>query len=289
MVVEFSKLINILFSDNIRAYDKVWVIGDAFVARSFAQYFQDAFGMDGKKVGYIRAHYDVTGYCQDSGLNASIWSRLHNGLVEALNKQVLLPKAILLVLEDDIIRNVNFFQQGFSSLLGRLLEWLSNQIHRVITARKEKLPSKSRKFKYPTILWCLLPEHYGFGPKNEFRKKLNCCISSVTALFREMETLPIEWDELDMSLISKETFTAKGFLVFWQKLNLAFEKWDKEQMRILHTSTTPQGNGRLYSCGTTKENKQAGRHRERKEVSQKFHWKPGQTKFKLPKPKPKNS
>ena len=41
----------------------MWIIGDDFMSKSFAQYFQNAFG-DSGKMGYIRAHYDAIGYCQ---------------------------------------------------------------------------------------------------------------------------------------------------------------------------------------------------------------------------------
>ena len=179
------------------------------------------------KTGYMRAHYDVTGYCQNTSLNDSIICRLRNALVEPMNKQVLLPKAIVLIFEQDIMNHVNYFKTGFSSLMTRLLEWIANQIHRLLTAHKERLPSKSRKFRYPTVLWTLLPEHYAFGDRNEYRVKFNTCVQSVTSLFREMTILKPEWDELDMGLINKQIFTSRGYLVYWQSVNKAFENWDK--------------------------------------------------------------
>ena len=125
------------------------------MASSFAQHFQDAYHSSNNKVGYIRAHYDVSGFCNGTvikGGNGNILNRLRNELVRAINEQPLLPRAIVVVLDDDVIDAFNHYIYGFSKSVGRIAERLGNQFHQIVSAHKEKLPSKSRKFKFPTIL-----------------------------------------------------------------------------------------------------------------------------------------
>ena len=130
------------------------------MAKSFGQHFQNAYADDGITKGYVRAHYDVTGFCQDGeALNGSYMGRIRNAVIEGINKQTLMPKAIIMVLDMDFLDHINHYNPGISFICGKMLEWVSNQLHRAVTAHKEKLPSKSRKFRYPMFLWIRMPMH----------------------------------------------------------------------------------------------------------------------------------
>ena len=172
---------------------------------------QDVFGQNGK-VGYLQAHYDITRFCQGNidMLYSNMFTRLRNAVAEGMNGQHLLPRAIILVMDSDLIEAIGHNKPGFSFMVGRLIEWLANQLHRMITAYKEKLPSKSRKFEYPTVLWCNLPTHYDYLILNEFRDKCNLAIKGTVSLFREMEYLEIKWDDVDRSYFTRGYLNAKG-------------------------------------------------------------------------------
>ena len=224
------------------------------------------------------AHYDATGFCQSAttALNGNILSRIRNALVEAINAQVVLQRAVILVLDNDLLNYFNHYKPGVSLLLGKAVEWIANQFHRIITAHKEKLPSKSRKFKYPTILWSKLPIHKEWTEINESRTKLNTCIKNTVSLFREMEILEFpEWNSNDSSIVTRSKLNAKGFIQYWQCINRGFEEWDKAQMKLKQAATVP-----FSSDGKKFGNK----YRERTAESRKFDWKPIDTRFKLPKP-----
>ena len=246
----------------------MWFLGDDFMTRSFTQYFMNAFGENGK-TGYVRAHYDVTGFSSVQNLNTSLISRLRNSIVEAINKQTTFPKAIVIVLENDLINDTKHLKPGFSTIVGKLLEWIANQLHRIIIAHKEKLPSKCRKFKYPTILWVALPNHTEWGSLNEFRVKYNNSLQSVVSLFREMEELQLEdWDYGDLSLFTWRNLNAKGLATYWQQVDAAIEKWDKQQMRQMHHPTRPRNST----------------YREDSSRQGRFQWKPDTTRYRLPPP-----
>ena len=251
------------------------------MAKSFAQYFQNAFGDNGR-VGYIKAHYDVTGYCQgqSKAINNNILSRIRNAFVMAINKEVLLPMAVIIVLENDILNAANHYKPGIYLLCGKVLEWLANQFHRIITSHKEHLPSKAQKFKYPTVLWVTAPNHDNLSNINSFRDKFNTSLTNICGLYREMSVLNLDWNTLDKSLISGNgKYTAIGMASFWMKLNEAFQAWDKEQMRLSHLSTDPVP--KVDRCEQSKKSRIV-RLREHMAGSKYFTWKLHKTKFKLP-------
>ena len=247
---------------------------------SFGQHFQNAYGDNGK-TSYLKAHYDVTGFCPgNERLNGNILCRFNNVVTVAINKQTVLPKAIVFVMENDILNSLNHFKPGISLLIGKSLEWLLNQVHRMITTYKEKLPSKSRKFKYPAILWCSLPmhEYWSKGKLGEFRAKFNFSLKNTVSIFREMDMLNIQWNGADTSLFTRGVLNAKGLTTYWACLNEAFAVWDREQMKLAKTA---QPVLHKPSCGKMKT---PNRYREEVATAGKFKWSVEKTRFKLPKP-----
>ena len=182
----------------------------------------------------------------------------------------------MLIFEQEFLDEINYFKPGISTVLGRAIEHIANQIHRIIITHKERLPSKARKFKFPTVLWTLLPEHYDWKNMNEYRGKLNTSIKNTVSLFREFETLDPEWDDCDRGMFTKGTLNARGISAYWYGINTAFEKWDKAQMKA-----AKGGPGKLLtsSCGGMKK---PNKHREVVSDQKKFSWNPNKTKFKLP-------
>ena len=175
----------------------------------------------------------MTATVQQVTKHQELSGQYRNTIVDAINKDISWPKGIILIFENDVLNALNHFKPGVSLLSGRCLEWLANQLHRMVVSQKEKLPSKARKFKYPTILWTLLPLHSSWSRAiSEARGKFNNCIKNTVSLFREMDTLEIEdWDTSDMKLLNKNKMTATGLNNFWIGLDRAFQSWDKNQMQ----------------------------------------------------------
>ena len=250
---------------------------------SYGQYFQNAFNTEGK-TGYIRAHYDVTGFYQGGTPNNNVLGRLRNAIAQGINKQVLLPKAIIIIIENDLLNVFRHYKPGISHLCGRSIEWLGNQLHRMITSHKERLASKSRKFKYPTLLWVLLPTHNQWSEINEARSKFNTCLKNTSSLFREMQTMDIaDWDKEDPTLVTRGKFNATGLTSFWKGLDRSFEIWDREQMS---TKIKPTVTGKP-SCGYNNNRRASANlnhYREESADSSRFKWKADSTRFRLPKP-----
>ena len=154
------------------------------MSRSYAEHLQNAFMMDDEaensNMGYIKAHYDCTPFCngnvQRRLANSNIIGRLHNEFVYAINDWIVLPKIVLIVLENDLLLAADHFTDGISQLLGQLIEWIATQLHRISIAHKEKLPTKARKFRYPHFLWIAAAHHSGFHD-NYYHRKLTLAYS----------------------------------------------------------------------------------------------------------------
>ena len=165
----------------------MWIIGDKFVCES-AEVIRHIFNlMDErdesvidqdqplKHVSYLANAYDIEVFTSKSldAMRSSL-GHLRNILGTALKEHCLLPKYIIVVLEDDIMRCVNFPRPGISEIFGQCLKWLADEYHDMITTRKNVLPPKSHKYLYPQMFWVALPQHHNFND-NTLRYKFNQC------------------------------------------------------------------------------------------------------------------
>ena len=127
---------------------------------------------------------------------------------------------------------INKDDTGISSALGKILEWITGEFHKIISSHKEKLPSKSWKFKYPALLWCLIPEHDIYGHYNDFKVKFNTATIKATRNYKEMLTLPLKaWDSKNSNYFEGGELSPFGLSTYWHAVNQAFEDWDCQNMK----------------------------------------------------------
>ena len=120
------------------------------MAKTAGPYFQNNY-QDKREDGYIRNHYNATVICSGSIscdlMEDDIIGRIHNNYVFAVNEQTLLPKAVIVVIEEDILCAANHYKKGTTTVLLPWIDWLVTNLFRITMAYKEKLPMKSRRFK----------------------------------------------------------------------------------------------------------------------------------------------
>ena len=130
-----------------------------------------------------------------------------------------------------MIKAINFYKPGASSVFGACINWLVSEMHRIVTGYKEQLPSKSRKFRYPQFLWVPALYHDGFD-NNLYREKFNKGLYSVMDLYREMNILKLHtWNPKDSATVTNGSLNGVGHNRYWTAVNDAFQAWDKEQMK----------------------------------------------------------
>ena len=266
-----------LFTEPVKGYERIWVIGDDFMAKSYAEHFQNAFDekdMDYNNAGFLKSHYDVTGFCRPLGtnslVNSNVIGRVRNQIVKAINLQVTFPKAIIIVLDCDLLKVANHYTDGFTAIIDEMLAWLSVEIHRIILAHKEKLPTKARKYKYPHVFWVAPVHHNNFtNDENYFVRRFNTCLFSVTDKYQEMSTMMLNtWDPHDGTLVSNSVFTSEGLKKYWNCIDAAFQKWDRDQMNSMQKSAKASS----FAVNNRSRQQNFPRRQQSRFHADKYHW-----------------
>ena len=144
-----------------------------------------------------------------------------------LNKNVHLPRYIVVVLDDDIIDFVGFNEPGISTLFGTCLQWIIEEFRTLVSDKKKALPKKAQRLSKPCIYFCLVPMHVNFGhATNEIRKKFNLCLESLCKNSQDIRVIKMKeiWDFNDRSLISTiGRITDYGLDKYWDAVEAAFK------------------------------------------------------------------
>ena len=172
---------------------------------------------------YMKSHYDITGFVNcNFGRDPNAVSRLRNLMATTLEGQILFPKFIVLVADDDIIKCLNHSGYGISKNLGRLVNNIMGYYSRIIETYKEYLPNKSKRQDYPHIIWIEAPLHEAFH-NNEERGKFNSCLLEMGKLHQNVSVLKLKkiWDPLDKMLYTTDQrrFTSEGYNKYWEAVD----------------------------------------------------------------------
>ena len=145
-----------LFAD-ICGYDEVWILGDRFVNKTSFNYFLDQShtAIHVSSENFMLQHYEVkvfSGY-KNKDKNPSYLARMSNQLTHAITERKLLPKAIVVVMEDDLIVNLNSFTNdaGISDLFKGTTTWLVSAFAETISEYHKLLPPKAKKEDYTKL------------------------------------------------------------------------------------------------------------------------------------------
>ena len=227
----------------VHGAEQVWFIGDNFAARSLCKYFllvNDCDDLTDKKENepctstgnsgkfFLTEHYEVKVFCNSkfSSATTNLLVCLQNTFVAAINKNKLLPKYIILVLDDDLIKYLNFSGPSVSQLLGNWLEWLTKQFTQAVYNRKKVLPTKAKNSTSPCIYWCLAPGHSCFSlSNNELCKKHNLCLETLLRGRSDMWVIKMKdhWNFQDSTLVKSDSISESGLYAYWGGVDAAFK------------------------------------------------------------------
>ena len=169
--------------------------------------------------------YETSAFCSSRhcDTNNNALSRIINSVVYALNKNVKLPKYLIMVLEDDLISYLNYTDYGISGFYGSWVEFLAKQINDMIHTWYQALPKKAKKVDEPFIYWLALPTHILFK-NNQQRSKFNACIDSVIQIYANMRFMKLKelWSFNDSNLVLHNgNYSETGLTVFWRSFDSA--------------------------------------------------------------------
>ena len=97
---------------------------------------------------------------------------MRNSLVHLINKYAYLPKFIVVIPEADIIADIGYTDYGVSTAYGKALDWIMNEMKKIILAFKDKLPDKAKIVDEPHVMWIQMTRHDNYVD-DEARGKFN--------------------------------------------------------------------------------------------------------------------
>ena len=110
-------------------------MGDDFRHKSFNKYYYLQAGDE----QYMKEQFEVTGFMNDksSSLDTNTLSRFRNNFVGAVTDQPVLPKFVVIVPDNDIIKYVWYRKDDVQDGYVRLFKWLMSQYNCMVASVKE--------------------------------------------------------------------------------------------------------------------------------------------------------
>ena len=198
---------------------------------------------------------------------ANMLVRMRNILVSTINKEKFLPKYIIFVIEDDLIK----FMKNETNYK-RALEWLMQEHIDILLKTKQIMPEKAKKEAEPKMLWILPSAHKNYL-KNDERVKLGQQLIDLTADLSFIYALPLKqmWSDDNPALVNSRInrITEEGLGTLWHAVDRTARFWivaeqreqirklvDKEVSKIQHdakkqsaTFTRGRGRGSFHQRG----------------------------------------
>ena len=215
----------------VRGVEDLWIIGDTFVSKSVRPYMLNRSTQD----FYILTNFETStmhGNINSDYLNCI--GRIRNSLVNLINQKNLIPKWVLVVVEDDIINTKGYEQNRASVFFGKVLEHLMKEFNQIIDEFKSMIPTKAKKHDWPYFLWIVPTIHRHYFNLEE-REKFNKCLTTVEALHDNVICLELEqlWNPTDRRIFLHDTqkFSSDGYNTFWKAVDKTLKFADTSVIR----------------------------------------------------------
>ena len=200
----------------MKAIDKVWIVGDYFVAETFRKNFKKCTA-DGY---FLKDHFNTALFCSSkyNDKNNNMLSRLQHSLALALNSKHHLPAYIIIFLDDDLIEFLGYKKFRLASLLGELLDYLAGTFQSMIGSKLKQLPIKAQPREETQIYWIEPALHKNFSVE------MIACMDTVIKEHDNMRLLKIKefWNKADGDLVINNRFTKDGLLTYWKAMDASF-------------------------------------------------------------------
>ena len=190
----------------------------------------------------MKQNFEVSPYCSNRfyDKNQNLLSRLQISMANAINKNLQLPNAIVLIFDKDLIEFLKFTKTGVAQIYGTWLEWLAKELSDLIIGKIDILPSKALKPGYPSIYWVNVPNSKFYDDDmHSCITKFNLAMESVARVYDGMRVVKLKeyWNVNDMNLVHNNALTFQGLSVYWKSIDAAirFNITKREEYRAKET------------------------------------------------------
>ena len=195
----------------------------------------------------MKEHFEVSGFNNDrkASLNSNVISCIRNNFIGALSAQPTLPKFVVVVPDNDIIKYFLYKDEhDMQERYARLLKWLMCQYDRMVSSQKEYLTPKSKRANEPYFVWIKPPMHESIHSKElRLREMFKKALDNCTSMHQNTFALQLKkmWDPSDKLLYNREErrFTANGLILYWQAVDKTVKYANTLLLKKKHQKTTP--------------------------------------------------
>ena len=182
-----------------------------------------------RKPSQLKRLFNIHIYGSNRYQPGNILNKLYNNLVRAINEEIIFPKIILMVIDCDLHKRINGSTNDVHMVITETIEYLFQQIHKLIMDCKTNLPEKATRFKYPTVLWVLPPDHANFND-NTKRNMVATVLQNEALKINEMRYIRLNlWSFTSNELVTETQtgyrFTSRGLARYWSSIDNAAIKW----------------------------------------------------------------
>ena len=235
------------FPGSLRGTEAIWFIRDEFCSRSYTQHFKHHTvtsssvpeGIESKSKMYCAENYELFDYSttQYKSSIRNILARFRSLVMHAIQENKILPKAIVFVPDDDIVKQSCLSKtDARNGEFNLIIKYLLDEIHRIVVSCKEKLPTKCKIETDPHLIWILPTAHKNMS-NNTMREFFNQAVESVVNTFADNCALHLKkvWNEKDGNLYLQEQqrYTLEGLNDYWMATDAAIKFWDKTLSDIM--------------------------------------------------------
>ena len=211
----------------MEAINSVWFIGDDFINETYhaLQQMKAESRVNPSEKPYVYTMYNVRCFTSKPAcLVQNIPARIVNCLIKALNEAFSIPRFIVVVPDWDILRFINHFTYGVEILVQESLDWMIDNMKKVIRDKKDqlfKIHNGSVVSTQPKIIWVkMLQRMRSYEKILTVRGKYNSVLKSTLAeesLHYIIDPNPILRDSAYFA--RDNHLNSDGSILFWKEID----------------------------------------------------------------------
>ena len=210
----------------MKAQRNAWLVGDNFLKQIHNTFLamRDQARAERKPVPYIFDNYNVDFKIPGSiaAQSSSAIACILNNLIDAINREQLLPRFIIICPDWNILQAINYYDLGVSKIIGANLEWLIREVDPIIPTKKIELKAKQSGavfYTEPKIVWihmitCPYPSRV-----LALRKKFNAILEETLSKTRGMFIMDVQ-DKISSCFFDRANYlTATRRMTYWKNVD----------------------------------------------------------------------
>ena len=250
----------LIFTAEIEAVEDIWLIGDQFFNGVFPQlqHLKTSAQIAGNRLPFIYEQFNITGYSNGNVSSKNAFSRMYNSFIQALNNKFKLPRYVVLIPDNDLVKSIKFFDYGIKETFAETLKWLIVQIERALDARIDDLLRKRTGAMRPNhtkIIWVkMLPRPLASGNNNivektnkvvVLRKKFNTVLENLLASRKHSHIMNIQLNQ-NRFFDNYSSLTFNGAREYWLEIDAQLRSFHKHEIDLVPVYK-PENNNRRYN------------------------------------------